>query len=332
MKILHASHKGFPDQRIEREAYIAKAAGHKVEFLGMGNNATPQLDVFEGIVMLRSINNRQAALDKNIRREWAEAIERIDPDIVHASDIIAARYTSLTGRPMVYDDHEYWSAQRIIYESWPTWKRIVIRPFLKVIPQWERELLENHVTVTVSEGIAKEHRRISSHVFVLQNYCLSAEVQDLPVNPNREGAVYVGNDFLRKKFSRHRDMTGLRESIEFDALSGLARNELYLRLTTYHVGLLPFKANPYSRYANSAKTFDYLNCGLQVLMTEPLYCAHGELPYTYPFHEYSEIPELLKNMKPVDPAEIMAYANGSLIWESQQDTLFEAYEICLEQG
>lgn len=40
-------------------------------------------------------------------------------------------------------------------------------------------------------------------------------------------------------------MTGLGESAKFDVLSGLIRNELYLRLTTYRVGLLPFKANPH---------------------------------------------------------------------------------------
>jgi hypothetical protein len=68
---------------------------------------------------------------------------------------------------MVYDNREYWSAQRIVYESWPIWKRIAIRPFLKVIPKWDRGLLEKHVTITVSEGIAKEHPRVSSHVFVL---------------------------------------------------------------------------------------------------------------------------------------------------------------------
>ena len=331
MRVLYASHKGLPDQRIEREAYIAKATGHKIDFLGMGNKVTPELKVFENIEMLPSINNRQVVLDKSIRNKWARAIERADPDIVHASDIIAARYTSLTEWPMVYDDHEYWSAQRIIYQSWPIWKRYAIRPFLKVIPEWEHRLLEKHVTITVSEGIAEEHRRICAHVFVLQNYGLSVEVQGLPVKPNRSGVVYVGNDFLRKRFTRHRDMTGLRDYLEFDALSGLPRDELYLRLIAYRVGLLPFKANPYSKYANSAKTFDYLNCGLQVLMTEPLYSAHGELPYTYPFDKYSEIPDLLKSMEKADPAEIMTYAHENFTWESQQDTLFEAYRISVEQ-
>jgi hypothetical protein len=37
-------------------------------------------------------------------------------------------------------------------------------------------------------------------------------------------------------------------------------------------------------------------------------------------------------MEQADPADIMAYANKNFIWESQQDTLFEAYRISVEQG
>jgi hypothetical protein len=125
-------------------------------------------------------------------------------------------------------------------------------------------------------------------------------------------------------------MTGLKDYFEFDALSSLPRDELYLRLTAHRVGLLPFKANSYSKYTNSAKTFDYLNCGLQILMTEPLYSAHGELPYTCPFDKYSEIPDLLKSMEKVDPTEIMTYAHENMVWESQQETLFKAYRTSLE--
>ena len=88
LKILYASHKGLPDHRIERAAYIAKKAGHSVEFMGMGTKTNPALDVFDRITMLRSINNRQAALDKKIRVEWREEIEAISPDLVHANDII----------------------------------------------------------------------------------------------------------------------------------------------------------------------------------------------------------------------------------------------------
>ncbi len=327
MRILHASHKCLPDQRVERSAYIAKNAGHEIIYLGMGPPNPPNLDVFTDIVMLPNINNRQVVTDKKIRKKWAEAVKRIRPDLIHANDLIAAVFSKDLGIPMVYDDHEYWSAQRIIYKNWPLWKRVAIRPFLNIIPEWEKEIVSNFVTITVSEAIAEAHRQYSDNVYVLQNFCLREEVQDLPINPNRSGLAYVGNDFRRKRFSPHRDMTGLKDWVKFDSFSGLPRHELYLRLTDYRYGLLPFKPNPYSKYANSAKTFDYLNCGLEVLMTDVLYEAHGELPFTFKFTSYSEIPEILKQHQPAEPEEIMSYAHRNLVWEAQADILYKTYSL-----
>lgn len=326
MRILHTSHKGLPDQRIERAAFVAHSRGDTIHFLGLGETKSPDLDVFETITMLRKVNNREVALDKSIRAEWANAINSINPDLIHANDIIAAVFSRELGIPMVYDDHEYWSAQRVAYDSWPLLWKIRSRPFLTAIPRWENELVSKYVTITVSEGIAEEHRRLSDRVFVLQNYCLKKEVENLPINPNRKGIVYVGNDFRKKKFLPHRDLTGLKDYLDFDDITGLSRHELYNQLTTYRFGLLPFRTINYHKYSNSAKLFDYLNCGLQVFLTQRLYQSHGELPFTIPFNDYSELPELVKNTPPVDPKDIMEYAHKNLVWEAQQDKLFEAYQ------
>ncbi|MEM2142773.1 MAG: glycosyltransferase [Candidatus Thorarchaeota archaeon] len=330
MRILFASHKGLPDHRIERAAQVARAAGHTVTFLGLGTTRQPLLNVFESLTMLRSINNRQAALDQRIRMEWADAVRQIDPDLVHASNIIAAHFTDRLDMPMVYDDHEYWSAQRIVYQNWPAWKRLAIRPFLESIPRWEREIVSRHVTITVSEPIAAEHRRYGPNVFVLPNYSSLVEVKDLPVNPQRVGIAYVGDDFVRPRFSPHRDMTGLREHVSFDDFHGLPRDELYRRLTRYKFGLVPFRDSAYSRYIACSKTFDYLNCGLQVLMTRTLYESHGRLPFTHAFDSYDEIEPLTRRLPHVDPAEIMHYAHENLVWEAQSDKLLAAYELELQ--
>lgn len=332
MRILYCSPKGLPDWRIEREAYLAEKTGHSVEFLGMGDKKTPFLDVFERVTMVRSVNTRQAALDKSIRKEWAAAVESISPDLIHANDIIAAKYSSNLNIPMVYDDHEYWSAQLINYRTWPLWKRVAIRPFIKAVPVWEKEILANHVTITVSEGIAREHRRRCRHVFVLRNLSLREEVKHLPTNPTREGVAYVGSDFNLKRFGAHRNMVGLEDFIEFDVLSGLPRDVLYMKLTGYRFGLLPFKTTSYTKYISSTKTFDYLNCGLQVLMTRPLYESHGRLPFTYPFNDYSDLPQMMEGVEEVNPKNIMTYANKELVWEAQRDKLFEAYRITLEEA
>jgi hypothetical protein len=345
LKILHTSHHGLPDHRVERAAYIAKKHGHQIEYLGLGETKAPTLEVFADITMLRRLNNLEVALSRSIRKEWVEQIERIDPDIIHANDLVAARFSSMSGYPMVYDDHEYWSKQRVSYKTWPLWRRIVIFPFTSGIPRWEREILSKHVTITVSEGIAQEHREISSHVFVLQNYGLKEEVKDIPRSEDREGLVYVGSDLttagvvsvgpnqpLTKihKPVPHRDMTGITDFVEFDAIHGLPRKELYEHLSRYQFGLIPFKDNPFAKYSNSAKTFDYLNCGLQVLMTRSIYEAHGCLPYTHPIDDYTDILKLVDQYKDINPLEIMDYAHDHLVWEAQQELLFEAYNTCLE--
>ncbi|MHA2022371.1 MAG: hypothetical protein ACTSWQ_01790, partial [Candidatus Thorarchaeota archaeon] len=328
-KILHTSHGGLPDHRIERAAFIAKKRNHDIQFLGLSNQLNPHLDVFSRIKGLRSINNRQAALDKSIRSEWASTIKQLDPDLIHANDIIAAKYSSDLGIPMVYDDHEYWSLQLIIFKSWPLWKRIAIRPLIKAIPIWEEDLLSKHVTITVSKNIAEEHRKRCENVFLLRNLNLKEEVQNIRNKPDRKGIVFVGSDFTRSKFAPHRNMTGLRDYLEFDTLSGLSRNDLYNRLTDYEFGLLPFRSSPYSKYINAAKTYDYLNCGLQVFMTRDLYEGHGNLPYTIPFDTYSELPQLIAECEKVESSEIMSYANQNLVWETQADDLMKAYEVAL---
>jgi hypothetical protein len=311
---------------------VAKGRGDEIHFLGLGTTKTPDLNVFETTSMLRKLNNREVALDKSIRKEWADAIHKIEPDIIHANDIIAAIFSSDLEIPMVYDDHEYWSEQRVAYESWPFLWKIRSRPFLQAIPRWEKELVTKHVSITVSEGIAEEHRQISDRVFVLQNYCLRSEVEHLPQNPHRQGIVYVGDDFRKKKFLPHRDLTGLKDYLEFDDITGLSRTELYQRLIEYRFGLLPFRPISYHKYSNSAKLFDYLNCGLQVILTQKLFVSHGKLPFTIPFNDYSELPALVTNTPSAEPKEIMKFAHNNLVWEAQQDKLFEAYRIAMENS
>jgi len=330
VKILHAYHKNKPDHRIEREAYVAKEKGHQIVFLGMGTLEKPQLDVFDGFSSVRRINNRQVVTDKSIKSEWACAVQDIDPDLIHANDIVAAHFCSELDYPMVYDDREYWSMQRIQYENWPLWKRIAIRPFTSAIPNWERELISKHVTITVSEGIAEEHRRISPNIYVLKNYGLLFEFKDLPINPDRSGIAYVGRDFKLEKFAKHRDLSGVREIVDFDVLSDLPRVELYKKLAKYRIGLLPFRPTSYHRYVSASKTYDYLNCGLQVLMTRVLYESHGKLPYTYPFDELSRIQDIIKNLEHIEPDEILEYSHKNLVWEAQGDMLQEAYNRCIE--
>lgn len=332
MKILHTSHNGLPDHRIERAAYIAKSKGHRIEFVGLGDTKKPSLDVFDGTTMFRRLNNLEVVISKSIRKEWIRKIKEIDPDLIHANDIIAAQFSSMSGYPMVYDDHEYWSAKLSVFKDTPILRRITNSPLIKAIAIWEKDLLSKYVTITVNKNIAKAHRRYCDNVFVLQNFNLKIEVDGLPTDTVRDGLVYVGSDFSQNKFLFYRDLTGLRDSISFDDISGLPREQLYIKLLNYRFGLLPFLPVPYHRFANSAKLFDYLNCGLQVFITRLLYRAHGKLPFTIPFDDYSELPKLASEYPIVDPAEIMEYAHKNLVWEAQQDTLFEAYKIAMETG
>jgi len=87
LRILHVSHKGLPEHRLERDVFVAKKKGHEMHYFRLGSTKEPSLNVFETITMHRKINNRRVALDQSIRDDWAAEVRRIDRDLIHANGL-----------------------------------------------------------------------------------------------------------------------------------------------------------------------------------------------------------------------------------------------------
>ncbi|MHA1481707.1 MAG: glycosyltransferase family 4 protein [Candidatus Thorarchaeota archaeon] len=165
MRILHISHTGLPDPRIEKTARTMKKGGHELVFLG-GRPTIEQSSAFQEIHYESILSNLRVVLDPRFRKRWKKAIHKIKPDVVHAHNLIVGALMLDMEYPTIYDDHEYWSQQIFKYDAKSLIRRIASKPLANVSPKWEREILERFPTITVSENIAKDHRVYSKDVFV----------------------------------------------------------------------------------------------------------------------------------------------------------------------
>ena len=218
MKILHLSHEGLPDWRVEKSAITATRNGHQVIFCGRGSNYKTTL--FQKIYQINW--NAKARLGvplywKSVKRQLAKVLNETRPDIVHAHNIFSARMISEFKVPFVYDDHEFWSASsRLLNEMKPklhvvekptalghnfleltigTRRKIVNYYAIKLWARWEKEIVCSTPTITVSDTISDEMRKLgSSKLFVVPNFPLSSETSNIagPRFHQSLSSVYAG--------------------------------------------------------------------------------------------------------------------------------------------
>ncbi len=327
MRILHTSHGGLPDARIEKTALVMKNEGHELLFLGGHPTSRQDYGAFSATYHIPVVNHFRVVLDPRFKKRWLKAIDEINPDIVHANNVIAAAMMLETEYPVVYDDHEYWSKQDFRFSNRSLVRRISGKPLVRVTPSWEQHLLERYPVLTVSENIAAEHRQRSKHVEVTGNFPLTSEVIDLPDPEGRKGLVYVGSDFKFDKFTPHRDMTGLKDAVDFNIISGVPHPEMMIGLTEYRIGLTPWRPHPFHRYCDPNKNYEYLNAGLQVLLTSTLKEPFKADPYVHEFDSYEDLPQVLSDLPEQDSAEIMAHARENYVWERNEGKIRGIYRF-----
>lgn len=303
-----------------------KKKGHEQLFLGGGPIRGQAHSAFSEAFHVSFGSHLRIVYDSRIRKRWLKQIDAIKPDVVHAHNLIAAAMMLDTDYPVIYDDHEYWSKQDFRFETRPFLRRMAGKPLISVTPKWERSILESYPVLTVSENIAKEHREIASHVEVTHNYPLCSEVEGLTSPERRVGAVYIGSDFQNTRFSLHRDMTGLQDILNFDILTGISHREMMNTLTKYKVGLTPWLPHPFHKYCDPNKNYEYLNAGLQVLITYTLGESLTDNPYVHPFKTYDELPELVHSLSDVPGPKIMNHARTTYVWEANSPKIHRIYD------
>lgn len=340
MRILHISHGILPDARIERNAMTMEKRGNVLHFLGgsklglLSGNPTVSKQCPPFVSMSEAYYGSDLLM-LAASRFWQRQIKRIDPDIIHAHDLLACRMTFGLDYPVVYDDHEWWT------RNFPIWyhmrgkvRKLLTLPTLLAIPRWERRALTTYPTLTVSEPIAESHRReYGGRVGVTPNYPSLAEVEGLKADNSRSGSVYLGSDVVArvgaKRYSPYRDPTGLPSEVKYDRLHGFSYRDMMRHLTAYRIGLIPWNCHPLHHYACPAKAFDYLHAGLQVIAPETMTLLKGH-PYVTLFKDLKEIPSLISSLPDVSPASIMAHARRQHIWENQEPIILDAYEEAIQ--
>ena len=294
-------------------------------FLGGGPIKWQDWNTFEETYFLPLGNSLALALNPFVKRRWLKKIDELNPDLVHAHNVIVAHFMLDTEYPVVYDDHEYWSKQTFKFAARSIIRRIATKPLVWKIPHWERKLLERYPVITTNENTAQEHRMTSRHVGVTKNIPYLMEVSGLADRKDRSGIVYVGNDFESPKFLPHRNMAGLTDIIDLSVVNGLTHLEMMEELTRYKIGTTPWLPHPWHPYSEANKNYEYLHAGLQVVVNNVIREPFGDDPYVHGFNGYSDFKQVVDGIEPRPSKEIMVHARKRYIWENQEQEIVDAY-------
>jgi len=355
LRILHLSHAGLPDERIERSAWSSWSVGKEVHFAGPSpRGLSLPADPFASKSLLdfdlRS-NLGEPLSTKRLVRRAKRIVTQVRPDVVHAHDIFAARLAMRLELPFVYDDHEYWSkdvlANSGTFDPVSAYKNLLWS-------SWEKDVLSQAQSViTVSESIAEEHRRRSHKVFVVPNFPRTVEIQKLPVPELRRGemtSVYTGS--CTPPFMKFRDVGGLidlfrgksmgalkvigdemlRTNPPVFSLGRLSHEAMMQEISKCEIGLIPWKKHWFHRYCNPNKAYEYAHAGCVVVVTSTLEQVRRTLSdLCVSFEDYDQMKSLIIDMasRPDDLVErrknTQAFARHDLVWDRFDGTINEAY-------
>ncbi len=244
LRILHLSHEGLPDWRVEKSAISASKVGHEVIFAGRKSPVSYDRKIFLKIYEVNWTAKARLGIPfywRTVKKQIEKLIRDVKPDIVHAHNIFSAKMISEFGVPFVYDDHEYWSrssrlliemAEKITFRKKTKadiakyiavdlpihLRRIFINRYaISLWTNWEKELVSSTPTITVSNRIAEELGVIGNNtnrVFVVPNFPMKLEVQALekPYFHNRLSSVYAGGDGHNQEKYPNRNMDGLTDT------------------------------------------------------------------------------------------------------------------------
>ncbi len=330
MRIVHLSHNGMPDPRVEKTALTLKKRGHTLVFVGGQSIRFQNLNAFDETHFMPVGDMLALATSRSLAKVWRTLLKELRPDLIHVHNIVAARYVLSFDGPVVYDDHELWSEQRWLHRPKGVLRKLARQPYVRLVPFWERLLVRKYPTLATNENAAAVLRRKGARwVGVTRNVPTREMVASLPIEQPRSGVVYVGGDFDLPAFNPHRDMTGLRNQVELDVVSGLPHREMLERICRYEVGLTPWHEHPILPFKDQNRNYEYLHAGLQVFVNRQIATNFRDDPYVHGFDDYRDLQERLERRTHVDPTEIAAHARERYLWEQQEHVILDAYAQAL---
>ncbi|MFX1512917.1 MAG: glycosyltransferase [Promethearchaeota archaeon] len=354
LHVLQLSHF-LPDWRVEKTIHSDIRLGNKISYVGLRVDNTRSIPNIH--ILNQSMHTALYRMNK-FRRELKLIISNIDPDVIHAHDLVLARAALNLDYPLVYNDHEYHSRMEWANNPWTTpWtKRFLKRKFswiyrYPIFRKWERELLVNSVVIVTHKNVALEYRKLGASVFVMPNQPEKAEVEKIRKQAQTcvrtYDGVYVGND-MSFKTAVHRQAhqayailkrnhkllvvgdNNLESSGKVVSVGFVQHEMIYQYVMQAWTGLLAWKPHPQQYYTDTNKFYFYIHTG-----------AAPIVPYTFDlvpfdhvlkFKNVHQIPALIEYAKKhFDPVELIENAK-QYTWENQDDQLKQAYESILKKN
>lgn len=312
MRILHLSDAGLPDWRVEKAAATGLKDGHEVYFAG-DVRANIKSSIFSEIYPIHWSSWSMVGtfyLWQRIKKQIANLLKIVNPDIVHAHNIASARIASELGLPLVFDNHEFFKVySKVIVENrnialdqkQRSLLRVILRSLalsflnsqtISVWTKWEDQLVSKYPTLTVSDQIAEDLKRNSNSnkVFVVPNFPMKFESENFidPIPHKKISTVYsvAENKNIR---TTNRDVSNL--TAVFDkkqvgrltiigweaeakgqvrATGFLSRKEMFKEMSHHSIGIIPWKKHWSHKYVSPNKAYEYAHAGLFVGVTSDM--------------------------------------------------------------
>jgi hypothetical protein len=378
MRVLHLSDSALPDWRIQKSASSSKKRGDRVYFAGpkvLECNAG--FDQTYEISWTSQARNKLPFYWNMVQKQMAKILKEIRPDIIHAHNIFSAKMVNeISDYPLVYDDHEYWSMYaKIKIEAYHHYqktkgkrslsarestKRLVINllnnRFARIWSKAERHLIEKYPTITVSNAILNDLRKMTKKIFLVPNFPKLDEIINIrePTFHNKISSVYAGIELNNPIKSLHMDLDGFFSLFDHNNIGKLSvlgwnkpstENVIYLgylnRIQMYDemyknsIGLIPFKKHWFHQYSSPNKAYEYAHAGLLVMLTSDLKSVAENLnDHCILFDGYEDLVEQLNcignDMEDLYSKRLRSYhyARSNLLWEKYESNIFESYKVC----
>src|ERR687897_3877448 len=183
MKILHISHLGLPDWRVEKSAITGSNHGYKVFFAGIDfSKINYDSKIFEKLFKLDWPDSNypkkqffpyilfgKTSIWISVKKQIQKILEELRPDIIHAHNLLPAKLMSEFDIPMIYNDHEYWSVYiKRKYESKLSnnnnrisgkIKNFVYNRITKIWSKWESDIVSKYPTIATSQTTINEMKQ-----------------------------------------------------------------------------------------------------------------------------------------------------------------------------
>ncbi|HEY6536737.1 MAG TPA: hypothetical protein VIY08_13205 [Candidatus Nitrosocosmicus sp.] len=347
LKILHISDDPLPDWRVEKSALTLKKDNNMVFFAGKEPSSNYYRKTFDKIFTLNWTPKARYQIPYDwykIKRQINDILLEVQPDIIHAHNILSARLIQeIKEYPFVYDNHEYWSKYLLISNEKSAesklqkgfnpknvfksnMEKLLKKASTKRWINWELDLVSKIPTLVPSKPIANELLKIGKKIYVLPNFPMKNENYNIcdPKMIDHFSSVYAGTMPYKGYQTPFKNIDGfipLFKKFDIGTLNiigwksensknviyhGLLdRDKMLDEMSNNSIGLIPFIQHPFHQYMSPNKAYEYAHAGLLILSTNSIKPIFDELKdNVIGFNDYDELIENLKYFKTM-PEELL---------------------------